>query len=70
MVQWLPFQTVEAEGWRSSHVVDVVDFLFLLLSLNWIDFSFLYVRDTLVHIEYEAVFRPRMPIFFYLVNGK
>ena len=31
------------EGRRSSHVVDVVDFLFLPLSLNWIDFSFLYV---------------------------
>ena len=43
--------------------MDVVDFLFLLLSLNWIDFSFLYVRVTLVHIECEAVFRPRMPIF-------
>ena len=27
------------------------------------DFSFLYVKDTLVHIECEAVFRPRMPIF-------
>ena len=53
-----------AEGRRSSHVVDVVDFLFLLLSLNWIDFSFLYVKDTLVHVECEAVFRPRMPIFF------
>ena len=59
MVQWLPIQTVE-----QSHVVDVVDFHFLLLSLNWIDFSFLYVRDTLVHIECEAVFRPRMPIFW------
>ena len=46
-----------------EHVVHVVDFLFLLLSLNWIDFSSLYVRDTLVHIECEAVFRPRMPIF-------
>ena len=44
--------------------MDVEDFLFLLLSLNWIDFSFLYVRDTLVHIECEAVFMPRMPIFF------
>ena len=43
--------------------MDVVDFLFLLLSLNWIDFSFLYVKDTLVHIECEAVSRPRMPIF-------
>ena len=43
--------------------MDVVDFLFLLLSLNWIDFSFLYVKDTLVHIECEAVCRPRMPIF-------
>ena len=44
--------------------MDVVDFLFLPLCLNWIDFSFLYVKDTLVHIEFEAVFRPRMPIFF------
>ena len=43
--------------------MDVVDFLFLPLSLNWIDFAFLYVKDTLVHIECEAVFRPRMPIF-------
>ena len=43
--------------------MDVVDFVFLPLSLNWIDFSFLYVKDTLVHIECEAVFRPRMPIF-------
>ena len=57
------FTDCQAKGRRSSHVVDVVDFLFLLLSLNWIDFSFLYVRDTLVHIECEAVFRPRMPIF-------
>ena len=40
-----------------------VDFLFSPLSLNWIDFSSLYVKDTLVHIECEAVFRPRMPIF-------
>ena len=32
-------------------------------SLKWIDFSFLYVKDILVHIECEAVFRPRMPIF-------
>ena len=57
------FSDCQAEGRRSSHVVDVVDFLFLLLPLNWIDFSFLYVKDTLVHIECEAVFRPRMPIF-------
>ena len=45
--------------------MDVVDFLFLLLSLNWIDFSFLYVKDTLVRVECEAVFRPRMPIFLF-----
>ena len=57
------FADCQAEGRRSRHVVDVVDFLFLPLCLNWIDFSFLYVKDTLVHIEYEAVFRPRMPIF-------
>ena len=57
------FSECQAEGRRSSHVVDVVDFLFLLLSLNWIDFSFLYVKDTLVHIKCEAVFRPRMSIF-------
>ena len=57
------FSVCQAEGRRSSHIVDVVDFLFLLLSLNWIDFSFLYVKDTLVHIECEAVFWPRMPIF-------
>ena len=57
------FADCQAEGRRSSHVVDVVDFLFLPLSLNWIDFSFLYVKDTLVHIECEAVLRPRMPIF-------
>ena len=62
------FSDCQAEG-SSSHVVDVVDFLFLLLSLNWIDFSFLYVKDTLVHIECEAVCRLRMPIF-YVVNGK
>ena len=55
------FSDCQAESRRSSHVVDVVDFLPLLLSLNWIDFF--YVRDTLVHIECEAVFRPRMPIF-------
>ena len=60
MVSSLGYQT---KGRRSSHVVDVIDFLFLLLSLNWIDFSFLFVRDILVHIECEAVFRPRMPIF-------
>ena len=57
------FSFCQAEGRRSSHVVDVVDFLFLPLSLNWIDYSFLYVKDTVVHIECEAVFRPRMPIF-------
>ena len=57
------FLDCQAEGRRSSHVVDVIDFRFLLLSLNWIDFSFLCVKDTLVHIECEAVFRPRMPIF-------
>ena len=56
------YSNCQAEGRRSSHVV-VVDFLFLILSLNWIDFSFLYVQDTLVHIECEAGFRPRMPIF-------
>ena len=43
--------------------MDLVDFLFLLLTLNGIDFSFLYVKDTLIHVECEAVFRPRMPIF-------
>ena len=58
------FSFWQAEGRRSSQVVDVVEFLFLPLSLNWIDFSFLYVKDTLVHIECEAIFRPRMPIFF------
>ena len=57
------FSFCQAEGRRSSHVVDVVDFPFSPLSLNWIDFSFLYVKDTLVHIECEAVLRPRMPIF-------
>ena len=57
------FSFCQAEGRRYSHVVDVVDFLFLPLSLNWIDFSFLYVKNTLIHIECEAVFRPRMPIF-------
>ena len=57
------FSHCQVEGRRSSHVVDVVDFLFLLLSLNWIDFSFFYVKDALVHIECGAVFRPRMPIF-------
>ena len=63
------FSNCQAEGRRSSYVVDVVEFLFLLLSLNWIDFNFLNVKDSLVHIECEAVFRPRMPIFF-LGNGK
>ena len=57
------FSFCQAEGLRSSHVMDVVDFLFSPLSLNWIDFSSLYVKDTLVHIECEAVFRPRIPIF-------
>ena len=42
--------------------MDLDNFLFLLLSLNWIDYYFLYVKDTLVHIECEAVFRPRIPI--------
>ena len=59
------FSDCQAEGWRSSYVVDVVNFLFLLLPSNWIDFSFLYVKDTLVHIECEAVFGPRMPIFLF-----
>ena len=57
------FSDCQAEGRRSSHVVDLVDFLFLLPPLNWIDFSFLFVKDTLVHIECESVCRPRMPIF-------
>ena len=57
------FSFSQAEDRRSSHVVDVVDFLFSPLSLNWIDFSSLYVKDALVHIECEAVFRARMPIF-------
>ena len=35
----------------------ILNFLFLLLSINWIDFSFLYVKDALVHIECEAVFQ-------------
>ena len=57
------FSDCQAEARRSSHVVDLVDFIFLLLlSLNWIDFSFLDVKHTLVHIECEAVCRPRMPI--------
>ena len=57
------FSDCLAEGRRSSHVVDLVAFLSLLLSLNWLDFSFLYVKDTLVHIECQAVFRPWRPIF-------
>ena len=57
------FADCPAEGRRSKHVVDIVDVLFLFLSLNWIDFSFLCMKDTLVHIECQAVFRPRMPIF-------
>ena len=57
------FSDCRAEGRRLSHVVDVVDLIFSLLSLNWIVFSFLYVRDTLLLIECEAVFRPRIPIF-------
>ena len=63
------FSDCQAEGRRLSHIVDVVDFLFLLLSLNWIDFTFLYVKDSIVHIESEAVFRPRMPIFFLGKSG-
>ena len=51
------FSDCQAEGRRSSHVV-VVDFLFLILSLNWIDFSFLYVKDTLVHYNHK------LPRFF------
>ena len=39
------FSFCKAEGRKSSHVVDVVEFLFLPLSLNWIDF---YVKDTLM----------------------
>ena len=38
------FSDSPAEGWRSRFVVDVFDFLFLLLSLNWIDFSFLMFK--------------------------
>ena len=44
-----------AEGRRSSHVVDLVDFLLILVSLNWIDFSFLYLKNTLVHMEDKRV---------------
>ena len=63
MAQWLAFQTDKRKAGELSHVVDLVDFFCLLLSLNWIDFSLLFVKDTLVHIECEAVCRPRMPIF-------
>ena len=63
------FSDCKAEARTPSHVVHLVDFLFLLLTLNGIDFSFLYVKDTLIHVECQAVFRPWMPIF-YLVNGK
>ena len=38
------FSDSPAEGRRSSFVVDVFDFLFLLLSLNWIDVSFLMFK--------------------------
>ena len=34
------FSFCQAEGRKSSHVLDVVDFLFLPLSLNWVDFFF------------------------------
>ena len=58
----ISFSDCEAEGRRSSLIVDPVDFLFLLLSFNRIDFSLLYVKDTLDHKE--AVCRVRMPIVF------
>ena len=38
------FSDSPAEGRRSSFAVDVFDFLFLLISLNWIDFSFLMFK--------------------------
>ena len=38
------FSDSPAEGRRSSFVVDVFDFLFLLPALNWIDFSFLMFK--------------------------
>ena len=38
------FSDSPAERRRSSFVLDVFDFLFLLLSLNWIDFSFLMFK--------------------------
>ena len=41
------FSEGQAKGRRSDPVGNVVDFLFLLLSLNWIDISFLYVKSTL-----------------------
>ena len=69
MVQWLAFQTVKRKAGDRVTSWLLLTFFFLILSLNWIDFSFLYVKDTLVHIECEAGLRPRMPIF-YLVNGK
>ena len=37
------FSDCQAEGRRSSHVVDVIDFHFFLLSLNWIDFFLFFV---------------------------
>ena len=40
----LSFSDSPAEGRRSSFAVDVFNFLFLLLSLNWIDFSFLMFK--------------------------
>ena len=58
------FSDCQAEGRRSSHVVDVVDFLFLLLSLNWIDFSFHYVKDPLVHIVCETFIQASDAYFF------
>ena len=61
MVQWLAFQAVKRKA--GERVTWMLLTIFLPLSLNWSDFSFLYVKDTLVHIECEAVFRPQMPIF-------
>ena len=55
------FQTAKRKAGDRVTSWMLLTFFFLLLSFNWIDFSFLYVKDTLVQIECEAVFRP---IFF------
>ena len=60
---WLAFQTLKRKA--RDRVMSWMLLTFFFTSFFKLDrFFFLYVKDSLVHIECEAVFRPRMPIFF------